>query len=268
MSETGKTSPDKGTHKPLQIFLLIGIAVAFIGFFVGTRSSSVDPHEATAHAGADRPQTEAMAARSYAEILQDPLASNEHWEGSIAELAKKRPDLYAEVENTPEELEQALAERAQNRAYAGAPPTVPHPVKQTGDLACAACHTDGLQVRGKTAPAMSHEFYTNCTQCHVPSESPVPLDPSITGTIPRENSFVGKPEPHGGEVAWYGAPPQTPHSTQMRSDCTSCHGTLGKEGMKSTHPWRQNCQQCHAPSADLNQGMPPSMLEQPIPLAR
>ncbi|WP_442485889.1 hypothetical protein [Aeoliella sp. SH292] len=34
----------------------------------------------------------------------------------------------------------------------------------------------------------------------------------------------------------------------MRSDCTTCHGELGKEGLRSSHPWRVNCTQCHAPS--------------------
>ncbi|QDG50184.1 diheme cytochrome c precursor [Persicimonas caeni] len=259
------TGEPSASHKPIQLFLVVAIAVAFIGFFVGTRSSEYDPNDPTA---VERAPGEAKPARTYTQILDDPLESNEHWEDSIAELAKERPDLYAEVKNSPEKLEQALRERAQNRAFAGAPPTVPHPVKQTGDLACASCHTDGLKVRGRTASPMSHEFLTNCTQCHVPSTSPGPNDPSITGTMTKENTFAGLQEPRGGDVAWEGAPPQTPHSTWMRSDCTSCHGPMSKEGMKSTHPWRQNCQQCHAPSSQLNQEMPPAMLDQPMPLAR
>ena len=260
MANADETSNERGTLKPIQVFLVIGIAVAFIGFFVGTRSTSFDAHEASKKAP--------VAARTYTQILQDPLASNEHWEESIDELGKKRPGLYAEVESSPEELDDALASRARNRAYAGAPPTVPHPVKQTGDLACVACHTDGVQIRGRTAPAMSHEYYTNCTQCHVPSNSPVPVDPSITGTMTKENTFAGLAEPRGGDTAWFGAPPQTPHQTFMRSECTSCHGVLGKEGMKSTHPWRQNCQQCHAPSAEIDQGMPPATLPPAMPPAR
>lgn len=261
-------SENQGSHKPLQIFLAVVIAVAFIGFFVGTRSGVEDPHAANAKPTISPPGGEAMQARTYTEILEHPLASNQQWERSIERLADDRPDLFAEVENTPEELRQALAARAERRAYRGAPPTVPHPVKQTGDLACAACHSRGLQVRGRTAPAMSHEFMTNCTQCHVPGTTPVPVDPSLDDQVPTANSFAGLPEPTGGPVAWYGAPPQTPHQTFMRSECTSCHGTLGKEGMKSPHPWRQSCQQCHAPSSSLNQGMPPTTLEQPIPLAR
>jgi cytochrome c-type protein NapB len=260
-------SNDKGTHKPIQIFLVVGIAVAFIGFFVGTRSGTYDPHDVSHDEAPDRSAGEVMQARSYTEILEDPLAKNEHWEKSVAELKAERPDLYAEVKNSPEKLAKALADRAQNRAFAGAPPTVPHPVKQTGDLACAACHTDGVQVRGRTASPMSHEFLTNCTQCHVPSNAPGPLDPSLTGTMSEDNTFAGLDEPTGGDTAWYGAPPQIPHQTWMRSECSSCHGSLGAPGMKSTHPWRQNCQQCHAPSSELNQDMPPATLPSAMPLA-
>jgi cytochrome c-type protein NapB len=260
-------SNEKGTHKPIKLFLVIAMAVALIGFFVGTRSGTYEPHETAHEAAPDRSAGETMSARTYTQILDDPLTKNEHWERGVAELKDKRPDLYAEVKNSPEKLRAALSERAKNRAYAGAPPTVPHPVKQTGDLACAACHTDGVQVRGRTASAMSHEFMTNCTQCHVPSESAMPVDRSITGTMSEDNTFAGLAEPTGGDTAWYGAPPQIPHQTWMRSECTSCHGTLGKEGMKSTHPWRQNCQQCHAPSSTLNQDMPPATLPPAMPLA-
>lgn len=260
-------STQQGSHKPIQIFLVIAIAVAFIGFFVGTRSSSEHQHIGLHDAPSDRPSGEAIPARSYTEILSNPLSENDHWKSSIADLAANRPDLYAEVKNSPELLAKALAERAENRAFAGAPPTVPHPIKQTGDLACAACHTDGVQVRGRTASPMSHPFMTNCTQCHVSSDASGPLDPELSGPMSKESVFVGMAEPTGGPVAWAGAPPQIPHQTWMRDDCASCHGSLGKEGMKSTHPWRQNCMQCHAPSSKFDQEMPPAMLPQAMPLS-
>lgn len=260
-------STKSGSHKPIQIFLVIGIAVAFIGFFVGTRSGSQGQHTGYHDPPAQRPGGQAIPARSYTEILSNPLSENDHWKSSIAQLAAERPELYAEVKNSPELLAKALAERANNRAYAGAPPTVPHPVKQTGDLACAACHTDGLEVRGRVASPMSHPFMTNCTQCHVPSNPAGPDDPELLGPMSEENTFVGMAEPSGGPVAWMGAPPQIPHQTWMRNECASCHGSLGKAGMKSTHPWRQNCMQCHAPSAQFDQDMPPATLAPAMPLA-
>ncbi len=254
-------------HKPLQLFLVILIAVAFIGFFVGTRSGAYEEHEQRPHVS--QPDGETPSARSYTEMLEQPRISNEHWEESIAELAQNRPDLFDEVENDPEARRRSLADRAELRAYAGAPPTVPHPVKQIGDLACSACHTDGLEVRGRIAPPMSHEYLTNCTQCHVPGESPVPLDDALAQGPPSDtNSFVGAPEAGPGERAWFGAPPQMPHKESMRSECSSCHGSLGRPGMQTTHPWRQNCQQCHAPSAQIDQGMPPATLPPAVPLAQ
>lgn len=256
-----------GALKPLQIFLVVAIVVAFVGFFVGTRSATYAPHYLPPDPPPDRQHSETMAARSYSEIMRNPLTKNDHWVDGIQELSAQRPELYAQVENTPAARGEARRARAENRAFAGAPPTVPHPVKQTGDLACVACHTDGVAVRGRVASPMSHEFMANCTQCHVPGEAAGPMDAALGGTMSRENSFQGLEEPSGGPVAWAGAPPQIPHATWMRQACTSCHGPMGREGMKSTHPWRQNCEQCHAASAALNQQMPPETLLPAMPLA-
>jgi len=35
----------------------------------------------------------------------------------------------------------------------------------------------------------------------------------------------------------------------MRQDCTSCHGVTGLPGLRTPHPERFNCQQCHAQRA-------------------
>ncbi len=66
------------------------------------------------------------------------------------------------------------------------------------------------------------------------------------------NGFVGMDSPEQGPRATDGAPPQVPHRTVMRERCTSCHGPNGRDAMKSTHPDRQNCSQCHASPADLD----------------
>lgn len=265
--EGQNTPASRDALKPLQIFLVIAIVVAFVGFFVGTRSATYAPFYLPQDSAPDRHHSETMPARSYTEIMSDPLTRNDHWVDGIGELSARRPDLYAEVENTPAQRTAALRARAENRAFAGAPPTVPHPVKQTGDLACVACHTDGVAVRGRLASPMSHAFMANCTQCHVPSEAAGPMDAALAGTMSHENRFEGLEEPTGGSVAWAGAPPQIPHATWMRQECTSCHGPMGREGMKSTHPWRQNCEQCHTAAAALNQHMPPETLLPAMPLA-
>jgi cytochrome c-type protein NapB len=79
------------------------------------------------------------------------------------------------------------AARAKRRAYDGAPPTVPHAVMQRG-LDCVACHTEGAVIAGKAAPPMLHEARPSCTQCHVPSDDPRPIEtpPPLVA-----NDFVG-----------------------------------------------------------------------------
>ncbi len=49
------------------------------------------------------------------------------------------------------------------RAYAGAPPTIPHATRMRGE--CASCHGPS----GKIGLRTPHPFQASCTQCHAPS---------------------------------------------------------------------------------------------------
>ena len=142
----------------------------------------------------------------------------------------------------------ALAIRESNRAFNGAPPTVPHPIDQFSNQSCMVCHGVGLSLESLRIPKMSHQYLENCTQCHVEAMSRDLPEREFSGT-----TFVGLPAPTGGPRAFPNAPPQIPHSTWMRSSCMSCHGPTGQFGIRTTHPWRSNCQQCHAPSSLLDQ---------------
>ena len=94
-----------------------------------------------------------------------------------------------------------LQDRAHNRAYDGAPPTVPHPIDQLSSESCLACHEHGLVVGDRKASAISHPLYTNCIQCHAgPSPSMMPMNNTVV------NEFVGHQEQGGGDRAWQGAP--------------------------------------------------------------
>jgi nitrate reductase cytochrome c-type subunit len=135
-------------------------------------------------------------------------------------------------------------ERRERRAYDGAPPSVPHPLaaglERTQD--CAPCHTFGGYNPGirTYTPRTPHPELTNCLQCHVPrvvSDLLVPTDwrpppwPEIS--------------PEGGLV---GAPPRIPHLLQMRERCLACHGgASAAPDIRTTHPERFNCRQCHLP---------------------
>lgn len=139
----------------------------------------------------------------------------------------------------------SLRRRAERRAYDGAPPVIPHPVDPTSVAACLACHEHGLRLGDLVASPMPHAAYASCTQCHAPA-APSALS-AAAGPPLTWNAFEGLPAPDGGERAWTGAPPVIPHATWMRDDCMSCHGPNGAAGLRTTHPWRQSCTQCHAP---------------------
>ena len=126
-----------------------------------------------------------------------------------------------------------------------------HPIDQRTSTACVACHGEGAKTASLRVPRMSHPFLTNCLQCHVENNPAQKL-----AALFRENSFTGLEAPKEGPRAFAGAPPQIPHATWMRSDCMSCHGSSGLHGIRTTHPWRMNCQQCHVPSASSDQTFP------------
>lgn len=164
---------------------------------------------------------------------------------AMAEASQSYTDAGAPTE---QEHAEALARRASRRAYDGAPPTVPHPVSQRDWPACLTCHGTGMRVGAQVAPAICHTRMQSCTQCHVAGESPVPG----VATQTPDNDFAGLEAPRRGERAWPGAPPTIPHPTLMRARCESCHGALAL-GLRTPHPWRASCTQCHAPSAALDQ---------------
>ncbi len=137
----------------------------------------------------------------------------------------------------------ALAEREELRAYFGAPPVIPHEIDQLDSEAdCMTCHAEPEN------PQLPHARLASCTQCHVIQENDLFIETDGAG-----NSFSGLEEPVGGSRAWQGAPPTIPHSTLMRDRCLSCHGPDDHEGLRSSHPERLSCRQCHASSAMLNQ---------------
>lgn len=137
------------------------------------------------------------------------------------------------------------AVRASRRAYDGAPPTVPHP---DPGAACSACHdADGQAIGDRVAPASPHVGTANvaatqrCRQCHV-----------FVTTDARfvQSRFIGLPQNlRSGRRATPGAPPTIPHRLLMRENCVACHAGPGvREEIRTSHPERQRCRQCHVPT--------------------
>lgn len=217
----------------------IAVGIALFGFLTGIREPvqverQITPPTVDHHA--------APVVVGYADLPTATITPNANWDRSLSQLQYDKPGMFDPVIRTEEMKLAAIADRAKNRAYDGAPPTIPHPVDAHSVASCLACHGEGLKVGDRIASKMSHAMMTNCTQCHV-EQSPVPV----------ETTFVGVYRAGPGKRASPGAPPTIPHHTWMRENCNSCHGLVTRPGTRTTHPWLTNCTQCHAPSAALDQ---------------
>lgn len=249
----------KRSFGPMAAFIVMAIAV--VGYFVGlqapmnvTRPQRVEKPTAlrnnpSGHVDADRrlnAEAGVIPATTYRDMVL--VTASRKPRASLIDLKPDGDGLLVEFEIEPGEKKDALEARARNRAFNGAPPTIPHPIEQRSSTSCVACHGQGVKTASLRIPRMSHQFLANCLQCHVESAPQYAAASSF-----RQNTFVGLPAPQAGPRAYPAAPPQIPHTTWMRSDCMSCHGYAGLHGIRTTHPWRQNCQQCHAPSSELEQ---------------
>ena len=244
------TTDRKSNAAMLIAFVVMSVAVA--GYFTGLQA----PMKITAADANPKDLKQMPESRLSAEEGVIPathyseMAATTRSDRSRIQLSalKSTIEPLAEIRISAEEKLLALQQRARNRAFNGAPPTVPHAIDHQSDTACVACHQQGAVTASLRIPRMSHTFLANCTQCHVES------DPKhLPAENFRENLFAGLPAPTAGPRAYPGAPPQIPHTTWMRSDCMSCHGYEGRHGIRTTHPWRSNCLQCHTPAATMEQ---------------
>ena len=141
------------------------------------------------------------------------------------------------AETRTEALEELRSVRARLRVYDGAPPVIPHPLKDSTYSRCLYCHEHGRELAGMTAPVTPHPEMTNCRQCHVEVKtddlfSENDFEPyRITGRLPGKN-------PTG--------PPRMVHRLQMRERCEVCHMTdQAAAVLQPRHGERGDCLQCH-----------------------
>lgn len=226
------------------------LSIVAAGLIFGTR-----PPTQEKRALFEEPTRDVETALSYKELrLGRRGPSADMYQSAFSWLRSQGPALTDPVEQSEEERSLALERRRERRAYAGAPPVIPHPIQEREADACLACHKSGSLVAGLRAPMMSHQAYSMCVQCHAPTRDE--SGPAL-GSVGEENTFVGISEPGPGARAWEGAPPTIPHPTFMREECNSCHGPLGAQGLRTPHPVRTSCTQCHATSASFDQAAAP-----------
>lgn len=150
------------------------------------------------------------------------------------------------VEGRPGAVKTAADARAKRRLFDGAPPVVPH---QDFQIDCAGCHdARGMDVAGVGfAPPSPHRdtsgmsAISRCVQCHVFAGDAEPL---------VANAFVGmRQDLRRGARLNALAPPTIPHKTFMRENCLACHsGPAAREEVRTDHPERVRCRQCHVPA--------------------
>jgi len=128
-----------------------------------------------------------------------------------------------------------------NRAFYGAPPSIPHEVEERnmGANSCLKCHENGGFVDKLNAysPITPHPEKENCRQCHVPQKT---KDLFVSTHWSRSKG------PSVGNKALMTSPPVIPHQIQLRENCLSCHaGPSAPKEIRTSHPDRINCRQCH-----------------------
>lgn len=242
-------SPDDDRHGAqgaTSFLLAVAAGLAVILFFVGTSSRDYDFVTPLGHTETVE-DPDVGPAPNYRALRNTPRGTSSGLDEDLAVLASAAvPAAGGKAA--------ALAERSTLRSYEGAPPRIPHSVRQDAAPECLSCHDEGLVIRGKQALPMGHRELASCTQCHVVTDAPMPGGADLPPD-PRDvpSSFVGMEGPDRGPRAWSSAPPQMPHPEFMRERCLACHGDLGRSGMQTPHAWRTNCEQCHAPSAQVDQ---------------
>jgi nitrate reductase (cytochrome), electron transfer subunit len=228
---------------------LIVVGLALIGLLAGTRETGYAPVLPSAAARIQQAdQGVAQPARSYTELMTHGWGAGPSHADTVQRALRVAAPTRV-LASDADARAAALAKRAEQRAYAGAPPTIPHPIAQSNGRECRTCHNDGGMFGATLVPARSHPQLEQCTQCHVPERSEVPPSQHTFAVPSGFEPLLGAPAPS----RWSMAPPQMPHSSFMRERCETCHGAFGRPGLQTSHPERQNCLQCHAPAGALEQ---------------
>ena len=152
------------------------------------------------------------------------------------------------------------------RAYPGAPPRVPHGLteEEFRGGSCNVCHLRGGHVArfGAYAPVTPHPEFESCLQCHAVADTlvgtPLPaagtvescqqchVDPDAAAPMFVAHDWVSTEWPGVGRRAMPEGPPWIPHDAQLRSNCLACHSGPGAvKEIRTDHPERANCMQCH-----------------------
>ena len=140
-------------------------------------------------------------------------------------------------------------QRAQIRAYEGAPPVIPHSILKSAKLNCLACHLKGAvyepdsEILGKknaVAKITPHPTWENCLQCHVVQENAPLFHKNNFKTY--HLAYTMKTTAMEGE----NPPPGMPHQMQNRENCRVCHlSKTANNVIVPKHKITGECEVCH-----------------------
>lgn len=247
--------PPPGTGAPARV-LAIGSAVALMITIVLA-------------AGARLGQNDEMQVQ-VSEPTRPPLTAPDAPIAAEAGVFRVRPGDLAVASGAPRRPDahpRTLAMHRAHRAYPGAPPAIPHGLtgNEMRDQACKTCHERGGFVPrfSAYAPVTPHPEMVSCLQCHAPDDALVGVRfPQESGDLcfqchaldaePAPFVELDWPEPRWPETrqrALPGSPPVIPHPLHFRENCLACHrGPSAVAEIRTTHPERANCRQCHVVS--------------------
>jgi cytochrome c-type protein NapB len=200
-----------------------------------------------------------------------PIAAPDRPIAAEAGVFRTRPGNLAAapgVRRRPDAHPRTLARQRAQRAYPGAPPSIPHGLtaREMRDQNCKTCHERGGFVPrfSAYAPVTPHPEMVSCLQCHAPKDALVGVDLPETSTLRcTQCHAMDRVQPLFVEMDWPqprwprtglralpGSPPAIPHRLQFRENCVACHtGPSAIAEIRTTHAERANCRQCHVESA-------------------
>jgi cytochrome c-type protein NapB len=245
--------PDKARSiKATTIVVAIVFTISVSGFFMGMRQTVRETDQNIEFTELHPAETHhtVKGAVDYRDIAAAGFGPNAEFKSRLSSL-RSGPSGGSSQTRFASETE-LRAKRESRRAYDGAPPIVPHPIAQNSAAVCMQCHTEATIIGDVVAPAISHPTYTSCTQCHVSSEGLGSRWNTAEFDLHTGNRFAGDHEKKIAEQAYPDSPLTIPHTLHMRQNCLSCHGELGTSPIRTTHPERTSCLQCHVPSSDVD----------------
>jgi cytochrome c-type protein NapB len=248
---------DSTQRRVLALLAAMAGALALIGVITGITPENYEAQRSVPREVPD--PGDVPPARTHAELERHPWGSGPVASGWNESRVIARESAVDVTDREPS-VDDTLAQRAARRAFDGAPPVVPHPVRPGGAPECIACHVGGFALGERRANLIPHATFASCTQCHVssaPSLAVTALSAASVDTAPESvpaevpSLWKGLASPIAGATVWQGAPPTVPHSTWMRERCDACHGPEGRTALQTPHPDRRSCLQCHPAVSEL-----------------